>query len=49
MTVVFLADVHSALLEGWPQQWQEQEAWLKAKVEHDAAKRVCTTCHSCGA
>ncbi len=42
--MVFLADVHSALLEAWPQLWQEQEAWLKAKAEHDAAaKKVWPT------
>ena len=40
VTVVFLADVHSALAQSWPQLWEEQEAWLKAKDEHEKAKKV---------
>lgn len=40
ITVVFLADVHSALASEWPRVHREQQAWLKAKAEHDSAAKV---------
>ena len=38
--MVFLADVHSALASEWPRLHREQQAWLKAKAEHDGAAKV---------
>ncbi len=48
VSVIFLANVRSAMPENWQAQWHEQEAWLKRKAGHEEAvvKKEEEVCHS---
>ena len=46
MTVLFMANVNTIFGKDWTPVWEEQQAWLKLKQEHEAAeskqaKEVC--------
>ena len=49
VTVVFMANVRTMFDKDWTSTWEEQEAWLKRKKEHEdaveakKAREVCAT------